>query len=225
MLVTVLGASKGCARAMVVDALAQENNTLEFTLLVRNPDKVEYTDEQKAKINWIKGDALDQAVVHSAIKGADVVVTSLGSAMDLAKRKMLNPGLCANGMKVLLEAAAALDTSDRPKRMVVLSTTGLEGMREVPLLFRPMYHFLLHEPHEDKLNMETLVINNTVIDSWIIVRPSLLTDGAKTGKYRFNENIKGYTISRNDVGHFLYSQCLEEQNANKLNHKKVVVTY
>ncbi|ORE14035.1 hypothetical protein BCV71DRAFT_150285, partial [Rhizopus microsporus] len=154
----------------------------------------------------------------------DIVVFSIGSAFDMKTRSMVTPDLCRDTMTVFLEVVDRLPEEDRPKRLVVVSTTGLDGMSEVPYLFRPMYRFLLHEPHMDKLELEKLVTGekNKHIHNWILVRPSLLTDGGLKGKYRAKEGISGYTISRKDVGHFLLHQCLEED---KWLRKKVVVTY
>ncbi|KAI8981831.1 hypothetical protein BDF20DRAFT_818267 [Mycotypha africana] len=225
--VAVLGGSKGCARAMVVQSLSNNANH-EFKLLIRNPNKLEesYTKEQLSKVTIIEGDALDVVAVKETIRNTDVVIFSVGSGMDIMKRKMLQPGLCKDAMTVLLEAMSQLSNDDvdsRPKHLVAVSTTGLDGMKEVPFLLQPLYKFLLHEPHQDKLAMERLIENNEIQGlNWIIVRPSLLTDGQVTGKYRANVGISGYTISRDDVGHFLWNQCVL---AEVWNNKKVVVTY
>lgn len=221
--IAVLGGSKGCSQAMVVQGLESKPH-MQFKLLVRNPSKVDYTDEQKAKLTLIQGDALVHKDVEQTVRQTDIAVFSIGSAFDMKTRSMVTPDLCRDSMTVFLEVIDRLPEEDRPKRLVIVSTTGLDGMSEVPYLFRPMYRYLLHEPHMDKLELEKLVTGekNKHIPNWIIVRPSLLTDGGLKGKYRANEGISGYTVSRKDVGHFLLHQCLEED---KWLRKKVVVTY
>lgn len=221
--VAVLGASKGCARFMVIQGLEQEHPH-QYKLLIRNPANLEYTEDQKSKLTIIKGDALDAAAVKETIANTDVIVYSIGSAFDMKTRSMVSPGLCHDTMTVLLKVMDDLPQDQRPKQLVVVSSTGLDGMKEVPYLFRPMYHFLLHEPHEDKKELEKLVTGqeNKHLPNWIIVRPSLLTDGKRTGKYKVDVGISGYTISREDIGHFLLHQCIESQ---KWVNKKVVVTY
>ncbi|KAI7899566.1 uncharacterized protein BX663DRAFT_520496 [Cokeromyces recurvatus] len=219
--ISVLGGSKGCSRAMVVQGL--EEGKHDFKLLIRNPDHMEYTEEQKAKLSIIRGDALDEKAVKETIQGTDVVVYSIGSVVDLKSGKMVSPGLCHDTMTVLIRVLDHLDENERPKRLVVVSTTGLDGMKEVPYLFRPLYYFLLHEPHQDKQRLEDLVEHkNKSIHDWIIVRPSLLTNGKLVGDYKANVGISGYTISRQDVGHFLINHCIEPTTWLK---KKVVVTY
>ncbi|RCH94329.1 hypothetical protein CU098_009973 [Rhizopus stolonifer] len=216
--VAVFGGSKGCSRAMVVQGL--EKNQHQFKLLIRNPDTMEFTEEQKSKLTIVKGDALDPVTVRQTVQDTDVIVFSVGSAFDMKTRKMVSPGLCYDSMKVLLDVLKEMD--QRPKRLVVVSTTGLDGMKEVPYLFWPMYRYLLHDPHMDKAKMEELVGYQDVISDWIIVRPSLLTDGKLVGKYRAEVGISGYTISRQDVGHFLLNQCIE---LDTFIRKKVVVTF
>lgn len=219
--VAVFGGSKGCSRAMVLQGLEQGEH--QFKLLIRNPDNADYTQDQKSKLNIVKGDALDSEAVKKTLQDTDVIVYSIGSAFDFKKMDMVNPGLCHDTMSVLLKALQDLPVDERPKRLVVVSTTGLDNMKEVPYLFQPLYHFILHAPHKDKKEMEKLVVEeNASVPDWIIVRPSLLTDGSLKGKYRADVGISGYTISREDVGHFLLHQCIVSTTWIQ---KKVVVTY
>ncbi|KAL0094941.1 NADH(P)-binding-domain-containing protein [Phycomyces blakesleeanus] len=207
MKITVFGGSKGCSCAMVKQGLVSFPD-FQFTLMVRNPGTVQFTEEEKQAIKWVKGDARSKEDVKSAIDGADYVVTSVGSTVNMKTRAMADPGLCRDSMQTLLEVIQELPEQVRPKRLITVSTTGVDGMSEVPYLFRPLYKYLLHAPHEDKREMEKLVRENIVVPDWIIVRPTLLTDGAKTEKYRSGEKLCGYTISREDVGHFVLHQCL-----------------
>ncbi|KAI8637574.1 hypothetical protein BD408DRAFT_424278 [Parasitella parasitica] len=219
--VAVFGGSKGCSRAMVVQGL--EKGEHEFKLLLRNPDIADYTQDQKSKLTIIKGDALDAKTVKETVQNTDVIIYSIGSAFDFKKMDMVNPGLCHDTMALLLQVLQALPQNERPKRLVAVSTTGLDNMIEVPYLFYPLYRFVLHAPHQDKKELEKLVVaKNSSVPDWIIIRPSLLTDGNLRGKYKSDVGISGYTISRQDVGHFLLNQCLVSTT---WIHKKVVVTY
>ncbi|KAI8376754.1 hypothetical protein EDC96DRAFT_571661 [Choanephora cucurbitarum] len=214
--IAVLGGSRGCARAMVVQGL----DKYQFKLLVRNPDNIEYDEQQKSKLTLIKGDAMDPVAVRQLLEDIDVVVSSIGSTIDIKTGKMAIPNLCSKSMKVLLEVIGQME-KNRPQRLVVVSSTGLDDSSDVPCLFRPMYKYLLHEPHEDKREMEKMVINQNVIPDWILARPSFLKNGKVTGKYRAGENLCGYLVNREDVGHFLLNQCIEQD---EFLQKKVVVT-
>ncbi|GAA5801483.1 hypothetical protein EDC94DRAFT_327175 [Helicostylum pulchrum] len=218
--VAIFGASRGCAHAMVAQGLAKGDHT--FKLLIRKPENLDFTEDQKAKLTIIEGDANDAVAVKQTIVDTEVIVYSIGSAFITSSRTMVSPGLCRDTMTVILQVIEQLAEEERPKRLIAVSSTGLNDMSEVPLLFRPIYKLLLHEPHQDKKELERLVSDNSFISNWILVRPSLLTDGKLEEKYRADEGISGYTISRLDVGHFLLNQCLVPTTW--LN-KKVVVTY
>lgn len=217
--VAVLGGSRNCGREFVVQAL--EKGQHEFKLLLRNPDNAEYTEEQKSNFTIIQGDALDPKAVRETIEGTDVIVFSIGSALDLKKFSLVAPNVCTDAMKVLVDVLKEMD--EKPKRLVAVSSTGLDEVSEVPLLLRPFYHYVLHQPHMDKRGMEKLVVESESVPDYIIVRPSLLTNGKVTGKYRTGEaHVSGYTISRSDVGHFILDQCIEPTT---WINKNVILTY
>ncbi|ORZ25546.1 hypothetical protein BCR42DRAFT_386171 [Absidia repens] len=230
MRIAVLGGSKGCAREMVAQGLSKPDSTDEFVLLVRNPDHVEYDPEQKAKLTLIKGDAHDPTTVRQLVEGADIVVTSIGSGVT-ATLKMTMPNVCEKGIKVLLDVIGSIDDpARRPRRLVAVSTTGAIDGGEVPFLFRPLYHLALAEAHKDKKALEDHITSTapslTPPLDYVIIRPSLLTNGPLTGQYRTdNKRLVGYTISRTDIGHFLLEQCLDDEKVQKWVNQYVVVTY
>lgn len=87
---------------------------------------------------------------------------------------------------------------------------------------KPMYSWLLKEPHADKEDMERLVNSYAGIQhvdfnptpgevklgNVVIVRPSLLVDGPVKGKVRAGESLEGaWTVQRSDVGRFIAVEC------------------
>jgi hypothetical protein len=86
-------------------------------------------------------------------------------------------------MKALLTAAEELPKAMRPRRLVVIRTTGIDPERpDVHLLLCPMYRLMLEVPHADKTNKEDIVHNRPadVFPETVLLRPSLLTNGPKT---------------------------------------------
>lgn len=86
-------------------------------------------------------------------------------------------------------------------------------------LFKPL---LLKTIYEDKDRQETLIKNSEI--DWTIIRPSFLTNGPLTKKYRVITNLKGVTadkISRADVAHFI----LEELATNRYLRQTPLLTY
>jgi len=104
---------------------------------------------------------------------------------------------------------------------------------------KPLYSYFLSNPFADKRGMEALVHHaigkeydagqtpgsNILPEGWkndlppagwlksaVILRPSMLTHGAMTKRYRavVGDNFTGYTVSRGDVGHFIIEGLLPE---------------
>jgi hypothetical protein len=99
----------------------------------------------------------------------------------------------------------------------------------------PLYKGLLHTPHADKKAMERLLMGAGGEAEWVIVRGSLYTDGVATeGKVRVGveDPVKGvvvrkesvgYTISREDVGKWVFENCIE--GGDEFVDKAVMITY
>ena len=69
------------------------------------------------------------------------------------------------------------------------------------------------------------------IRNFVLVRPSMLTDGPRlgTGKVRVGEESKkpavGYTISREDVGGWVFDEIVKGDGLEKYVGKMVSITY
>lgn len=184
-------------------------------------------------------DAGAAAALSGHTQLVDAIVSSLGAYPTL--RGMSDPHVCETAMRALLEALrdcrARIGAANwRRPRLVVVSTTGIStsGVRDVPLLMMPLYKVLLHAPHEDKRIMERLVIeagaagaggkgeDEGLVD-WTIVRGSLYTGGPETEeKVRVGvedpvrgvveSKAVGYTISREDVGKWVWENCIRDDD-------------
>ncbi len=101
-----------------------------------------------------------------------------------------------------------------------------------PLLEYPLYHVLLRVPHRDKKAMEDALVASG--ERWTVVRPALLTDGPAVGKVRAGvEDVAGrrverseigYSISREDVGGWVFENLVQESDESWL-HKAASITY
>ncbi|KAK4699895.1 hypothetical protein P7C70_g6360, partial [Phenoliferia sp. Uapishka_3] len=123
-----------------------------------------------------------------------------------------DPTVCADSMKTLLSAIKSLSFSTPPS-LCFISTTGLNSAtRDVPYLLKPVYA-CLKVPHIDKKNMETLVVaTGDTLKGYVIVRPTLLSDGAERGAgklkvgYGAGSPEIGYLVSRKDVGAWIFRE-------------------
>lgn len=150
------------------------------------------------------------------------------------------PDLCTSSLlNVLHTIAADPQALANPPKLVVLSSTGLTPAtkRVLPLLYRPLYGWLLHNAHADKRGLEALVYHGngkeyepgqtpdeTILPAnwkeglppagWlkngVIIRAALLTNGEPTGTYRAAVgDFTVWTIRRQDVGHFIAEELVK----------------
>jgi nucleoside-diphosphate-sugar epimerase len=177
----------------------------------------------------------------------DAIVFSIGGKPTL--KGLDDPHVCERGMTALLEALRTLrkEGADNNKptgnpRLIAVSSTGVGTLgRELPWAMVPMYKLLLGAAHKDKAVMEKLVIDagkngdgEQALVSWTIIRGSLYTNGPATeGKVRAGWEAPvagtrgdvpiGYTISREDLGKWVYENCIE--GGDEWVGKVAVVTY
>ncbi|OZJ06540.1 hypothetical protein BZG36_00514 [Bifiguratus adelaidae] len=218
MKIVIFGASGGCARSATVEAVKAGH---EVTVLLRDPSKLELEDTTlKQRLTKVQGNALNLEDVKKVIENQDVIISSLGGKpiMGITGATLDNPTICADAMKTLQQAVSQV--ANPPKRIVVVSTTGIGEKRDVPYLLVPLYMWLLHRPLVDKANMEK-ILETVAIPEKIVVKPTLLTDGAATNNINAGEDAIGYSISRADVGIFLVKECLASQT---WVNKKVLLT-
>ena len=94
---------------------------------------------------------------------------------------------------------------------------------------------MLAKPHVDKKAMETMAGEavgkgeKSVEGGVVIVKPSLLTDGVELGTSVVRVGVEakpavGYTISRRDVGRWIFEEIVEK-GGRKWVGEKVSITY
>lgn len=232
MKLVIFGSTGGCGLAAMRDCLSAGHDV---TVLVRSKDKLTQlfhqqnsqtnnNEEHKNNItnndlppnlSVVQGDIRDVDKVKEVIEGRDVIINGVGGVLSFSNPfspSLTDPTICHDAISNIISAMSQV--SNAPHRLIVVSTTGIDSTRDIPLAMIPLYHWLLHQPHADKKNMEQDIIdagNKGIIKEWIIVRPALLTEGPLTKTYRAGSGIIGYTISRNDVGHFISQNVVSNE--------------
>ena len=184
-----------------------------------------------------QGDIKDVSTIKPALildgRVVNIIISGLGSTPSLTTKVDWN--ICRVGIPNIITAITSLNATT-PPFLAVISTTGItKGPRDVPLPFVPLYHIALASPHEDKRLMEEAVLKaasklqneQTLISGYTIVRPSLLIDWREDSKVRVGTEEKpilGYTISRQNVGRWIYEDVITE-GGSKWNGKAVTLTY
>lgn len=202
--VLIVGATGGTGQQLVQQALQQG---YEVTALVRNPAKLRLTHPE---LRVVKGDVLEYACVTTAMQGQDAVLSALGHRRLFVPSRVQSEGT-ENVLRAMKEQGVqrfvcetALGLGSSAGRMGLFGT-----LLFLPLVL-PIYFW-------DKSRQEK-AIGESDLD-WIIVRPGILTNGAKRGTYRHGENVGSYIIpgrvSRADVADFMLKQLTDDTYVHK----------
>lgn len=148
--------------------------------------------------------------------------------------------ICAEAITSILSALADLKPPQKPL-IAAIATTGITtGPRDVPLLMLPLYKIALHNAHKDKHNMEQLLTDSLAEagsggkDAWfrgfVALRPSLFTNGPALGQPKLrvgtvSNPAVGYTVSREDVGKWIFDELLANEERDRWIGEKVSLTY
>lgn len=196
MKLAIFGATGGTGRHLVEMGLAAGH---EITVLARTPAKMEF---QNPKLTVIEGDVLNLDQVMQTVKGADAVLSALGTSQN-------NPdGIISNGVKNIIQAMQA----NGVKRVIAISSLGVgDSKNQVPLAFKVIMKTVpaLKKAMEDLEKMETHLQQSGL--EWVIVRPSGLTNDPPIGNYKFGTDpkMKAGRISRADVADFMLKQLAD----------------
>lgn len=245
--IAFFGATGDCAGYCLANSLKAGHKCI---ALARTPAKLTASMQAKGvpekalqRLVIVQGDARDQQTVESALqidgRVVDTIVSGMGSLPKLrwsfsSPVDCVDPTLCGDAAVVLISALKALKPDKKPY-MVVVSTTGLtaDGQpRDVPLLYLPLYHWLLHIPHIDKANMEAAIRDASgearPLSGFVIVKPTLLMDGESEGIDKLRVGVErpalGYTVKRSEVGQWMYKNLIAQRPRPELIGKGVSLT-
>jgi hypothetical protein len=129
--------------------------------------------------------------------------------------------LTARSMAVLLNVIHFSTTAGKRPKLITITSNGLDDRSHslLPLPLKPVYRWLFHVPHKDKVEQENSVKHaagwDEANEGWLgshnltIIRPSILTSGKcvadkKKNAYRTDAELRGaWRVSRADVAHFI----------------------
>ena len=206
MKVAIIAVTGGIGRQLLEQAIAAGHDV---TAVARNPQNL-----SPAPARTVAADlaSTDPAALHSAVAGADAVLSALGP------RSKADAGVAARGTKVVIQAMQAAGV----RRIIVVSaapigTVPSPGRPHPPrhdpgdgfivrYLADPIVKRALREHYADLARMED-VLRDSDLD-WTAVRPPRLTSKPVTGRYRtaLGQNIRrGLFVSRADAAHYMLS--------------------
>ena len=202
MKIAIFGATGKTGLQLTQQALDQGH---EVTALARTPGKLAI---QHDNLTVIQGDVLNQKDVDKTVLDQDAVIVSLGSS------SIGNTGIRTNGTKNVMSGmkAQAVD------RILVISSMGSgDSIGQATFAAKFFMKTLLRNVVKDHAGQEALVMKSGL--TYTIVRPSALTDDARTGSYKHglasDTSLKTRRISRADVADFVLKQIDSAEYANK----------
>jgi len=193
MRLAIFGASGGTGQELLQQALARGD---EIRALVRNPAKLTIKSN---RLHVVPGDILDKTAVSTTLEGCEAALSTLG-VNKLGKNTILS-----DGTRNIIEAMQA----QQVKRFICLTSLGVgDSFNDVWWGFRWVTWTLMRNIFRDKEIQEQLVKHSSL--DWIIVRPTQLVNGARTGKYSvwLGRKPAGLRdrIRRADVADFMLAQ-------------------
>ena len=198
--ILVVGATGGTGRQLIAQALARG---YAVTALVRDPSRLQVDHPQ---LTVLQGDVLDEASVEAAMGGQEAVVSALGH-----KRFFYPTRILSRGTRNILRA---METHQVP-RLVCETSLGIGDSAWRMGLYYSLFTIPLILPFYfwDKTRQERIIAESNV--EWIIVRPGVLTNAEKRGRFRHGRHVGSFfwtvRIARADVADFMLNQ-LESDN-------------
>ena len=179
----------------------------EVTAFARDPARMTIVH---SRLRVVRGDVLDADSVDRAVRDQEGVLCALGPP----GRKP--PPVLSQGIRHILDAMEAHDV----RRIVCISAAG--ALREdagffVGNLGLRLFRLLLRGVYREHGQMLEEIQRRDV--SWIVVRPVLLTNGPRTGRYRVALGgipRWGFRISRADVADFMIKQVARDEHVRQM---------
>lgn len=195
MNIIVFGANGGIGIQTVEQGLAAGHT---LTAIARRPDAVLQLRPQLAEhpnLRLCQGDVFEVSSFDDAMHGQDVVISALGTS------KSEPTTLYSDGMRNILKVMQASGV----RRVFCISASGLEPRPLIQrVIARQLLWRFLRDMYLDLVRMEAVVKTSSA--DWTIIRPPMLSDKPRTGKYNvaIHQGLhSGVSISRADVADYM----------------------
>ena len=204
--VLIIGASRGIGYETVRLALKDGHSV---RAMARSANVIRL---HHPKLEKLDGDALDQHTIEGAVAGVDAVIQTLGVSPT--------PELIFGGTRLFSAATRILVNAmeaSAVRRLICVTGFGAGDSRgRGGMLYNAALCLILRRIYADKDAQEWIVRRSRL--DWTIVRPTILTDGRRTGAYRVLVDACDWRsgfISRADVADFLVKQINDESLVHK----------
>lgn len=190
MRLAIFGSTGGTGSRLLEQALQKR---LEVTAFARDPSKLKI---KKGNVTVVQGDVMNPESVDEAVGNVDAVVSALGVSGNSPKT------VCSQGVSHIISSMKKYGV----KRLICQSAYGAGETRDNQL-YTKFVRLVINEIMKDKDRMEEEMKNSEL--NWIAVRPTILTNSAKTEQYQMGFDLElGIfpKISRADVADAMLKQ-------------------
>jgi putative NADH-flavin reductase len=202
--VLVIGASGGIGLETLSAALEAGHRVRAFS---RSAGEMDF---DRRELEKCPGDAMKEADVEAALDGIDVVVQALGVNADRLFKRV---NLFSESTRTLL----ATMQRRKVRRLITVTGFGAGDSREaIGCLQHIPFRLFLGRAYDDK-DIQEHLIKKSGLD-WTIVRPGILTNSPKTGRYRVlvePSQWRNGVISRADVADFIVRSIDDDDHVHK----------
>jgi putative NADH-flavin reductase len=175
--IVVIGGTGYAGSAIVAEAAARGHEVTAFSRSL--------PDDRVQGVNYIQGDATDEATLASVISGADVVVAALAPR-----------GALAGPFRDLNRTIARLAEAENARLFVVGGYSSLRPAAGAPRFMEDLSH-VPAEVHDEILAGAALIIEDLPATpetlDWVFVSPALafgaFAPGERLGEYRLGDDV------------------------------------
>jgi putative NADH-flavin reductase len=193
--IAVFGASGDTGKQLVEQALAAGYDVVAYA---RNPSKLNISHEH---LTIIQGELSDAALIETALKGTDAVLSALGPRGG-SKNKPLTQGM---------QNIIAAMKNQGVRRLIITSTLSAKDSKDKSdFRTKAMVNLVkttMHAAYEDIVSVAETVRASDL--DWTIVRLAILNNKPKSGKVKtgyVGTGEVGTQISRADIADFMLKQ-------------------
>lgn len=170
---TIVGATSGVGQCFASEIMSKSSGGAEINAITRDAESAA-TFTMLDGCKFVEADASDASSLPPALEGSDYLIISIGTtafpSKKWGKNKENDPkAACLDSVKNILDAVKGL--AKKPKRIVLISSIGVERAQELPFSILNSFGVLEYKRQSEELVRE---FSSTTGISSVIVRPGRL---------------------------------------------------
>lgn len=208
MNITIFGASGAIGQHLMRLALDKGDFV---TAYVRRPEKIMLNH---SNLQFVTGELSNATAIETAVSEADVVISTLGPAIDMSRKLKGTP--VANGHDLIIKAMKKFNK----KRLITLATPAVQSKDDrknlstvVPGILAKIF---LPNGYAEMKKLEGIVKHSNL--DWTVVRiinPNVKFKG-QPYDYSYGERPGKMSVSRENVAQFMYTATRQNQLIGKM---------